>query len=78
VELIFPKEGMVRNFSPKKSESFGQERTCGLGYQRPACVAGSELEMITLLDMILCIRQINNNIQDGTAASIFRVVRNLI
>jgi hypothetical protein len=33
-----PKEGMLRiYFSPEKSDGFGRERTCDLGYQRPAC-----------------------------------------
>jgi hypothetical protein len=32
-----PKEGMLRTFSPEKSNSFGQERTHDFGYQRPAC-----------------------------------------
>jgi hypothetical protein len=32
-----PKEGMLRNFSPEKSDSFGWERTLDLGYQRLAC-----------------------------------------
>jgi hypothetical protein len=31
-----PKEGMLRFFSLEKSEGFGRERTCDLGYQRPA------------------------------------------
>jgi hypothetical protein len=30
------KEGMLRIFSPEKSDGFGQERTRDLGYQRPA------------------------------------------
>jgi hypothetical protein len=32
-----PKEGMLRIFSPEKSDGFGRERTRDLGYQRPAC-----------------------------------------
>jgi hypothetical protein len=31
-----PKEGMLRIFSPEKSEGFGRDRTRDLGYQRPA------------------------------------------
>jgi hypothetical protein len=31
-----PKEGMLRIFSPKKSNGFGQVLTRELGYQRPA------------------------------------------
>jgi hypothetical protein len=31
------KEGMLRIFSPEKSDGFGRERTRDLGYQRPAC-----------------------------------------
>jgi hypothetical protein len=31
-----PKEGMLRIFSPEKSDSFGRVRTGDLGYQRPA------------------------------------------
>jgi hypothetical protein len=31
-----PKEGVLRIFSPEKSDSFSRERTCNLGYQRPA------------------------------------------
>jgi hypothetical protein len=32
-----PKEGMLRNFLPEKSDGFGRVRTRNLGYQRPAC-----------------------------------------
>jgi hypothetical protein len=32
-----PKEGMLRIFSLKKSDGFGQEQTHDLGYQKPAC-----------------------------------------
>jgi hypothetical protein len=32
-----PEEGMLRIFSPEKSDDFGRVPTCGLGYQRPAC-----------------------------------------
>jgi hypothetical protein len=31
-----PKEGLLRIFSPQKSEGFGRVRTRELGYQRPA------------------------------------------
>jgi hypothetical protein len=31
------KEGMLRIFLPEKSDFFGWERACNLGYQRPAC-----------------------------------------
>jgi hypothetical protein len=31
-----PKEGMLRIFSPEKSDGFGREGTRDLGYQRPA------------------------------------------
>jgi hypothetical protein len=31
------KEGMLRIFSPEKSNGFGRERTSDLGYQKPAC-----------------------------------------
>jgi hypothetical protein len=31
-----PKEGVLRIFSPSKSDGFGRMRTCELGYQRPA------------------------------------------
>ena len=30
------KEGVLRVFSPYKSDGFGRVRTCELGYQRPA------------------------------------------
>jgi hypothetical protein len=32
-----PKEGMLRIFSPEKTDGFGPERSRDLGYQRPAC-----------------------------------------
>jgi hypothetical protein len=32
-----PKEDMLRNFSPKKSDGFSRVWTRELGYQRPAC-----------------------------------------
>jgi hypothetical protein len=32
-----PKKGMLRIFSPEKSDGFGREGTRDLGYQRPAC-----------------------------------------
>jgi hypothetical protein len=36
--LLSPlKEGMLGNFSPEKSDGFGQFQTRDLGYQRPAC-----------------------------------------
>jgi hypothetical protein len=32
-----PKEGMLRIFSPEKSDGFGRDRTRDLVYQRSAC-----------------------------------------
>jgi hypothetical protein len=32
-----PKEGMLRIFSPEKSDGFSRVLTRELGYQRPAC-----------------------------------------
>jgi hypothetical protein len=32
------KEGMVWKFSPEKSDGFGRDRTCDLGYRRQAFV----------------------------------------
>jgi hypothetical protein len=32
-----PKEGLLRIFSPEKSDGFSRVRTRELGYQKPAC-----------------------------------------
>jgi hypothetical protein len=35
--ISLSKEGMLKIFSPEKSDGFGRERPRDFGYQRPAC-----------------------------------------